>query len=1080
MSTLYGAAPARTSVLRRVRGAIVLLLVLVMGLAFGPVPANADVDVDLQNARLCLQKAAGTVSFSSTSLVWGDSVTATWSVNMVCNNSTNLHLAGFYLDGRTDFQINQFRVLNQTNGSVVVSPVGGGEDDSAVMRWRLWIENNAGQKDLATTDLTIAQYRPDPLPDGQRDVTITANTVDQRRLFVRATRSPNATVRIANDVNLDLGGLVYSRIATGVKILGDVSGLTSGPRLFTRTFPRVLLTVGDAQPSDNVRIDGVRFDGGEPDDPCLSADGAGDEDAISIVSSQNVEIDHSEFTKWRGSAIHVHDHDGDGPDHDRLNQNNKGSVWLHDNYFHDNQHPTTCDLLSLSGHGGGYGAEVSDGAYALIERNVFENNRHAIASNGANGSGYYLYDNLFLHPGIDSVHGPVTSYNHQIDVHGQDTCGHGENYNCGTAGEYMDVARNTVASSDSAAIQLRGVPTDPRGMSVHDNVFYQPHDDALTQTRTGLHDDGGNDFPTNLLPDWRFQRKTCDFDGDGTGDSFWATGATWWYASSRIGGRWTYLARSGAHPGDVIVRDVNGDGYCDATGPGNDVHLGPNGTPLKIYNAYGSPIAMAAYPGPGGGMTIIGTNAADGVYLQSQTSAGALSGWGRLEGAMRSVAADTNADGRVEVFAVDGAGHLFSKWQGTPGGDWSAGWHPWDGELNSIALAHNRNGQLELFGTNDAGAIVHRWRTDTGAWTGWSVIGGQLHAIAADTNADGLIELVGVNFQGQVFHKVQTVANSNAWTEWKQLPGQLSSIAIARNRDGLLEIFGANSQGEDYHSAETTKNSDNWLPLQTFAGSFSQIAAETNSDGRMELFGFDPQGNPVYRLQVTAGSWAGSSWTPAGGLLRPTAMVIPAAPAQVTSQAAESQVGRTVATVRPVVVSNGTQPLAWRVDGLPPGLTMSPQSGAVSGIPTTRGVYAVHTTVTDSSNPPSTLAVTHTWTIDAGDCWTQVRDHIVHPIPDLSSVNIDNYNGCPGNASASASLSVNITHPYIGDLVIDLIAPSGHVYNLRNRVGGGAHDLVATYPLNLSGEPKEGLWRLRITDAVGIDVGQLNEMSLGI
>jgi len=1033
------------------------VLILFAGLLVGGPPTAAYADGP------CAGKG-GSLSFSPATVRQGETTTVSWQTDggdAACQVSSIMFLGA----GLDPIPVSE-------RGSMVIAP--GDTHD-----WELRVNFTYANSDGLSLDEpeTVARATMTVLPAGTvstASTVITGNDAASRGLLVRALNTPNQLVSIAGGVNLDMDRLEFVRIAPGVRLIGDQSTNPQGPRLFTKSAPRVLFVVDG--PSDNVRISGIRFDGGEPDDPCASAGIPTDVDAISIFASQHVEIDHNEFTKWRGSAVHVHDDDGS----DRLNQSNKGSVRVHDNYFHDNQHPTTCTEISTKGHGNGYGVEVSDGAYALIDRNVFQNNRHAIASNGANGSGYYVYDNLFLHPGIDSQHWPVTNYNHQIDVHGQTKdCPGYESYTCGTAGEYMDVAHNTVASGDSAAIQLRGEPTDPRGMSVHDNVFYQGHDDALTQTQKGLHDDGGNLFLTSLFPEWANQRKTCDFDGDGTGDTFWATGTDWWYASSRLGGRWTFLARSGAHPSDVSVRDVNGDGYCDAVGPGKDVHLGPTGTGWKINNSYGSPIAMAAYPGPGGGMAIVGTNGADGVYLKSQTSAGLLTGWGQFDGAMRSVAADTNADGRIEVFAVDGAGHLFNKWQGTPGGNWSAGWHPWDGELNSIAMAHNRNGQLEVFGTNNAGAIVHRWNTTAG-WGGWSVIGGQLHAIAAETNADGLIELVGVNFQGQIFHKVQTVANSNVWTEWQQLPGQLSSIAIARNQDGRLEIFGANALGEDFHSVETAKNSDNWQPLETLEGSFSQIAAEANADGRMELFGVDPQGNPVYRLQVTAGSWAGSNWTPVEGMLRPTAVVLPDAPAQITSNAAESQVGRVVAGVRPVVVSSGTQPYAFRADGLPPGLTMSPLSGAVSGIPTAKGVYSVHTTVTDSSNPSSTLAATFTWTVDAADCWNLARDHIVRPIPDLSSVDVDNFNGCSGNASASSSVSVDITHPYIGDLVIDLIAPSGHVYNLRNRVGGSADNLVTTYSLNLSGEPKEGLWRLRITDAVSIDVGQLNSMSLSL
>jgi hypothetical protein len=91
--------------------------------------------------------------------------------------------------------------------------------------------------------------------------------------------------------------------------------------------------------------------------------------------------------------------------------------------IHDNQHPSYCGLdPTATGHGGGYGVSVNVGGFPKIEHNVFDSNRHAIAANGHAGDGYTLIGNLFLNPGIDDVKLGVTNFNHQIDVHGKDTC----------------------------------------------------------------------------------------------------------------------------------------------------------------------------------------------------------------------------------------------------------------------------------------------------------------------------------------------------------------------------------------------------------------------------------------------------------------------------------------------------------------------------------------------------------------------------------------------------------------------------------------------------------------------------------
>jgi hypothetical protein len=57
-----------------------------------------------------------------------------------------------------------------------------------------------------------------------------------------------------------------------------------------------------------------------------------------------------------------------------------------------------------------------------------------------------------------------------------------------------------------------------------------------------------------------------------------------------------------------------------------------------------------------------------------------MSGWARIGSGRTSVAAETNADGRVEVFGVTAAGVVSHTWQETPGGAWSQ-WLTMDGGL---------------------------------------------------------------------------------------------------------------------------------------------------------------------------------------------------------------------------------------------------------------------------------------------------------------------------------------------------------------------------------------------------------------
>jgi len=88
--------------------------------------------------------------------------------------------------------------------------------------------------------------------------------------------------------------------------------------------------------------------------------------------------------------------------------------------------------------------------------------------------------------------------------------------------------------------------------------------------------------------------------------------------------------------------------------------------------------------------------------------------------------------------------------------------------------------------------------------------------------------------------------------------------------------------------------------------------------------------------------------------------------------------------------------------------------------------------------------------------------------------------GCTGVGGTAASVSVNIVHTYRGDLVVDLVAPDGSVYNLHNRSGGSADNLVQTYSRNLSSETANGTWNLRVRDAASADVGRIDTWTLDL
>lgn len=86
--------------------------------------------------------------------------------------------------------------------------------------------------------------------------------------------------------------------------------------------------------------------------------------------------------------------------------------------------------------------------------------------------------------------------------------------------------------------------------------------------------------------------------------------------------------------------------------------------------------------------------------------------------------------------------------------------------------------------------------------------------------------------------------------------------------------------------------------------------------------------------------------------------------------------------------------------------------------------------------------------------------------------------GRSGNAGTSVPVTVNISHTWKGDLKVDLVGPNGTLYNIHNRTGSSADNVVGTFNFNLSAQPINGNWRLRVYDAAAGDTGTINNWSI--
>ena len=188
-----------------------------------------------------------------------------------------------------------------------------------------------------------------------------------------------------------------------------------------------------------VRVTGLRISGPNPR-RCLEhhhrsfAEGRGHPYYYRFPTSAGVQTEHANLTVdncelagWSQASVKL----SGGAGHH-----------VHHNFMHHNQY-----------QGLGYGVTHAV-SHSLIERNLFNHNRHSIAGSGQAGSGYVARHNVEL----------GTSLSHCFDMHGGRDRKDGTN----TAGSDMKFLNNTFWCR-KPSIKIRGLPEEP--VSVRNNWF---------------------------------------------------------------------------------------------------------------------------------------------------------------------------------------------------------------------------------------------------------------------------------------------------------------------------------------------------------------------------------------------------------------------------------------------------------------------------------------------------------------------------------------------------------------------------------------------------------------------------------
>ena len=494
----------------------------------------------------CLDKVALRVSASPASVVLGQSSTVTWSA-VVSKTASDLC-------PQRQFRLNGASVAD--SGSMQVRPTHNSVYTVTAS------EKFLGLYREKSVSARVAVGYPDR-------VVVNQNTSDPVGLIIGALTDPSPsqrTVELCN-VTLDFTGKMNILVGSNRSLIAS-KGCERGAR---STGSRIFVSATNgAEPlfrvhGDNVVISGFELQG--PRSSVVSNDtkdiGILIEPDASTALIQRIEISNMEISGWPQAGVSVLDTTSALAERGRLVNTTVGAVTIKGSFIHHNQHDNF-----------GYGVVVGGGAYALIEKNVFDYNRHAIGgdsknANGIDFSGYTARDNLILSGGghhCNSSTG-ICWKTHQIDMHGDGSGFFDGPHGCGTAGETMIIERNTILYEYGHlgyVIKIRGNPLDK--VVIDHNVFRDDDDSIAQNGACGIGDNITK--PIDVRPNNAFnvdpmaELGTCDFVGDGQLDQFMATGVTWW-AKSPVTNQWRYLNTKWETLPQLWFAKVDGDNACD-------------------------------------------------------------------------------------------------------------------------------------------------------------------------------------------------------------------------------------------------------------------------------------------------------------------------------------------------------------------------------------------------------------------------------------------------------------------------------------------------------------------------------------
>jgi hypothetical protein len=203
-----------------------------------------------------------------------------------------------------------------------------------------------------------------------------------------------------------------------------------------------------------------------------------------------------------------------------------------------------------------------------------------------------------------------------------------------------------------------------------------------------------------------------------------------------------------------------------------------------------------------------------------------------------------NADGTIGLFLRTSTGEIFYTHElaATQTSDWSTpqtldGW-----KLTKMKVATNADGRLEVFAMGGDGYLYHRWQAapSSASFSGWSNLG-NAGSVDYDVirNQDGRLEVAILRDDGVIFRRSQVAANGG-WGDLATFPtsggSAKKSIALTREGRGNLVLLVRDNYGEIFTSRQLQAGHwTDWVGFATIGGhDLQDLKASSNADGRVE------------------------------------------------------------------------------------------------------------------------------------------------------------------------------------------------------------------------------------------------------